>query len=123
MRDKIVDIWDEIESVVLLNQSMPIQNYKEVKERMIKRFSRDLVPSLDDWEVVRECHNVGTEGHNHPANPCPVCKGTGTITHPLVWEDVPKLLNNTMDITIEGKNMGTYICMELPDGEKVRRKG
>jgi len=48
MKEQITEMWDEIEGVVLLNQSMRIQNYKEVKEMMIKRFSRDITPLLEE---------------------------------------------------------------------------
>ena len=88
-------------------------------------------PSLDEWEVERECETCKPEFINPITTPlgvCPDCwdsykrKNTGEITRPLTWEDVPHLLNNTINITIEGKDMGTFICLEFPDGGRVRRK-
>ncbi len=28
--------------------------------------------------ATKQCPRTGTDGHNHPANPCPVCEGTGS---------------------------------------------
>jgi len=33
-------------------------------------------------EVEEKCPDIGKDAHNHPANPCSHCHGTGTITHP-----------------------------------------
>jgi hypothetical protein len=38
-----------------------------------------------------EYPNIGKDGHNHPANPCSICNGTGFIVKPE-WAEVVKVI-------------------------------
>ena len=75
---------------------------------------------LADFVVERECDGIE---HKYMDSPYSCCNSTGKITRPLTWKDVSHLLNNTINITIEGKDMGTYICMEFPDGGRGKKRG
>ena len=77
-----------------------------------------LFPSLDDFVVERECDGVE---HKYMDSPYSCCNGTGKITRPLTWEDVPHIINNYF-MFLKHYHLREEPTVTLPDGGRVRRK-
>jgi len=51
-----------------------------VKCKLFFKPKRNNVYWEEGMPVTIPCPNLGTDGHNHPADPCSVCKGTGKVS-------------------------------------------
>ena len=49
---------------------------------------------LDELRVEEECEvgPFGSHAHNHPANPCSICNGTGKTYRPLTEQEKEELI-------------------------------
>ena len=73
---------------------------------------------LADFVVERECDGIE---HKYMDSPYSCCNGTGKITRPLTWEDVPHIINNYF-MFLKHYHLREEPTVTLPDGGRVRRK-
>lgn len=81
--DNIRSMLAQIERLTAENTNLwdALNLEKRLKNRFIAALEAAGIDpdEIGDTVSTRPCPDIGKDAHNHPANPCPECSGTGKV--------------------------------------------